>query len=143
MSDNQIVKKFEQLRQLAEDMLRERPDTTVNITPFRDFHELIHELEVYQIELEMQHAQLERAFDALGQSLAVQPPAHAYGVWDGGLAWQAKFPVRTFPSLVYVSVASFFDLSSSILSLIITIPFLLYFLKHQKAVCSLLSRSIP
>jgi len=68
MADKHRCDKFEQLRHLAEQLLQERADTTENADSFNDFKDLIHELDVQQIELEMQYAQLEQAYAALEQS---------------------------------------------------------------------------
>ena len=65
MHDKQENKRFEQLRKMAEDMLRERADGDESPNLAYDFNELLHELEVHQIELEMQHAELERAYSTL------------------------------------------------------------------------------
>lgn len=51
--------KFEQLRLQAEDLIRQRPDFTAE-TP-TDILQLIHELKIYQAELEIQNEELKRA----------------------------------------------------------------------------------
>lgn len=66
MADSSRKTKFDQLRQLAEDLLSQRPDS--DASPVGDFAELLHELEVHHIELEMQHTELEHTYRALEQS---------------------------------------------------------------------------
>lgn len=50
---------FQRLRRQAEKRLRDR-DSVLAYMPSKDKNELIHELEVYQIELEMQNEELRR-----------------------------------------------------------------------------------
>ena len=51
--------KFERLREQAEDLIRQRPDSSPDSPP--DILELIHELRVHQVELEIQNEELQRA----------------------------------------------------------------------------------
>ena len=51
--------KFERLREQAEDLIRQRPDSSPDPPP--DILELIHELRVHQVELEIQNEELQRA----------------------------------------------------------------------------------
>ncbi len=68
MSDKRTNNKFEQLRKLAEDFLREREQSSDKSSFPENFAELIHELEVHQIELEMQHTELGNAYRSLEKS---------------------------------------------------------------------------
>lgn len=58
MKINKGKANFQKLRRLAEKRLRDR-DAELAYMP-KDINELIHELEVYQIELEMQNEELRR-----------------------------------------------------------------------------------
>ena len=60
MKINKGKANFQKLRRLAEKRLRDR-DAELAYMPSKDINELIHELEVYQIELEMQNEELRRA----------------------------------------------------------------------------------
>ncbi len=55
--DNSKPTSFEKLRRQAENLLLERGADRANV-PLKDMNELIHELEVHQIELEMQNDEL-------------------------------------------------------------------------------------
>ena len=66
MSDSNKDEQFRQLRKLAEDMLHQG-DAIAESLPV-DLAKLTHELEVHQIELEMQHTELARAYDSLEYS---------------------------------------------------------------------------
>ena len=59
MTINKGKPNFQKLRRLAEKRLPDR-DAELVSTPSKDINELIHELEVYQIELEMQNEELRR-----------------------------------------------------------------------------------
>jgi PAS domain S-box-containing protein len=59
MKINKGKQNFQKLRKLAEKQLRDR-DAELAYMPSKDKNELIHELEVYQIELEMQNEELRR-----------------------------------------------------------------------------------
>lgn len=64
MSDKQ--KQFNRLRQLAEETLQQ--NGSIDTAFSDDLAELIHELQVHQLELEMQHTELQRAYDLLEDS---------------------------------------------------------------------------
>jgi two-component system, LuxR family, sensor kinase FixL len=63
MYDPKRTQRFEQLRKLAEDHLSSGTKLPASLP--NDINELIHELEVHQIELEMQHNELQQAYDHL------------------------------------------------------------------------------
>jgi PAS domain S-box-containing protein len=58
---------FHALRRKAEEMLRESPDRIPDI-PRADIHKLLHELSLYQVELEMQNDELRRSQAAIEES---------------------------------------------------------------------------
>src|SRR5690606_10529099 len=60
------ARRFEQLRKLAENHLS--TESKLPSTLPADINELIHELEVHQIELEIQHAELQQAYESLEKS---------------------------------------------------------------------------
>jgi PAS domain S-box-containing protein len=66
MYDPKRTQRFEQLRKLAEDHLSSGTKLPSSLP--NDINELIHELEVHQIELEMQHSELQQAYENLEKS---------------------------------------------------------------------------
>ncbi len=63
MLDKNSQEKFKRLRQLAEQILQQGASTSLDKP--EDLAELVHELEVHQIELDVQHEELERAYNEL------------------------------------------------------------------------------
>ena len=59
-----------ELRRQAEQQLRENPAELPNLRTETDTQRLLHELQVHQIELEMQNAELRQARDTLDKALA-------------------------------------------------------------------------
>ncbi len=68
MNDQSHIRRFEQLRKLAESHLAVKAEAPAALP--HDISELIHELEVHQIELEIQNAELQQAYVSLEKSRA-------------------------------------------------------------------------
>ena len=69
MLDKDNKEKFEKLRQMAEEMIQQGAAQPLGVSA--NLAELVHELEVHQIELDMQHKELERAYAELEKARQV------------------------------------------------------------------------